>query len=266
MVSKFNIGVPRRSCFKELGETVMYGLRALRYDVQLSEYLEYGSTNILFAAHLAEFEKIPDNTIVYNFEQVGGYPFRSEFLDLVRHCRLWDYSAANVEAWKQRGIEAHLVELGYVPELKRVPRAKEEFDVLFYGMPSLRREAVLKCIAKGGMTMRVLYGYVGKQLDDMIARARIVLNMHNYETKVFEVARVSYLLTNMKCVVTEESTPDATYAHLDKGMAVAPYEDLAWACSELVKDESRRKELELVGHRLFAQHAESEILKEALTA
>jgi hypothetical protein len=83
---------------------------------------------------------------------------------------------------------------------------------------------------------------------------------------VFEVARVSYLLANSKCVVTEESAEDKAYDHLLGGMAVSSYGGLVEACVGLARSGERRRELEREGHRLFAQHREEDILGRALAA
>ena len=43
----------------------------------------------------------------------------------------------------------------------------------------------------------------GRELDQYIARSKVVLNLHFYEKASFEIFRVSHLLANHKCVVTE---------------------------------------------------------------
>lgn len=61
---------------------------------------------------------------------------------------------------------------------------------------------------------------MGDERDQYIARAKVVLNMHRFqETKVFEIARVSYLLANRKAVVSEISS--ATVVDDDIRMAIA---------------------------------------------
>ena len=50
--------------------------------------------------------------------------------------------------------------------------------------------------------MHPFNAYGGKR-DALIARAKVVLNIHYYAAQVFEIVRVSYLLANSKAVVTE---------------------------------------------------------------
>jgi hypothetical protein len=48
-----------------------------------------------------------------------------------------------------------------------------------------------------------LAGVYREERDRLIARAKVVLNMHYYDARVFEIVRVSYLLSNEKAVVAE---------------------------------------------------------------
>jgi hypothetical protein len=57
-----------------------------------------------------------------------------------------------------------------------------------------------------GLRVESAFGCYGEERDALIARARIVLNVHYYESKVFEVVRVSYLLANRKCVLSESGS------------------------------------------------------------
>ena len=39
--------------------------------------------------------------------------------------------------------------------------------------------------------------------DDLIARAKVVLNINKHQAKIFEIVRVSYLMANAKAVVLQ---------------------------------------------------------------
>lgn len=57
-------------------------------------------------------------------------------------------------------------------------------DVLFFGAMNLQREALLAAVNASGVAVRVLTGgtmLFGEALDDMLARAKIVLNLHFYD-------------------------------------------------------------------------------------
>jgi hypothetical protein len=59
----------------------------------------------------------------------------------------------------------------------------------------------------------------GQARDALVARARIQLNVHYYEAKVFEVVRVSYLLANGRFVVSETGADAEEEASFGPGVA-----------------------------------------------
>ena len=67
------------------------------------------------------------------------------------------------------------------------------------------RAAAPCCASWSGPDFRVRAesGVRGAERDALIARARLVLNLHFYPTAIFELVRVSYLLANGKAVVAE---------------------------------------------------------------
>jgi hypothetical protein len=88
-----------------------------------------------------------------------------------------------------------------------------DIDVLFYGSLNDRRREVLQGIERAGLAagkrnLRVVhaYGAYGASRDALVSRAKIVLNLHFYEAKVFEVVRVSQLLANGRFVISEGGT------------------------------------------------------------
>ena len=89
---------------------------------------------------------------------------------------------------------------------------------------------------------------------------KLVLNLHFYPSNVFEVVRVSYLLTNAKAVVAE----CASDTEIDRGLRDAvegvEYEDLVPACLALLADDGRRRALEERGRARFAALDETAIL------
>jgi hypothetical protein len=67
--------------------------------------------------------------------------------------------------------------------------------------------------------------------------------MHYYETNIFELVRVSYLLANRKAVVAECNPGTEIDPDIVDAVQLAPYEGLAIACAELVADSHSRKAL-----------------------
>ena len=261
-------GYLHSDCFLEVREGLFYALQALGHGVSCGENtLRQGATTVLFGAHLlneAEALSLEPSTVLYNLEQWTDERLPRWYRSMASRVRLWEYSRAQIGAWQGPfpGPPPLLVPIGYVPQLQRIaPAAVQDIDVLFYGSMTPRREAVLLDLVRRGVQVRTHFPLYGAARDGMIARAKVVLNLHARELPVFEVVRVSYLLANAKAVVCEES---CDLDDLRNAVAVAAYDVLAERCLDLVRDESARAELERRAHTVFAQRPQVELLRRAL--
>jgi len=213
--------------------------------------------------------KAPGRSILYNLEQItpGSEWLSRDYLKLLRCHRVWDYSRYNIGQLQRLGI-CDLVHcpIGFSERLCRFdPAPERDIDVLFYGSINERRLKVLDELVRTGLRVETLFGAYGEQRDVMIARSRIVLNIHYYPAKIFEIVRISYLLANRVCVVSEESTPDSALESVQAGIAQAPYAQLTEKCLELIET-GAWKTLADRGHAVFAGNRQSVYLQAALTA
>src|SRR5439155_882319 len=117
-----------------------------------------------------------------------------------------------------------------------IPRAAQDIDVLFYGSLNERRAAVLRELARHA-NVRARFGIYGAERDQLIARAKVVLNLHFYEAQLMEQVRIAYLLNN-GCFVLSEDAPDNPYG---SAIATAPYGELAAACLRYLADPDERQ-------------------------
>ena len=92
----------------------------------------------------------------------------------------------------------------------------------------------------------------------------MVLNLHYYDSSIFEIVRVSYLLANSKAVVSEYHPGTEIEEDLLDAVRLAPYAELASACRELVTGEKERRELAARGFGRMAARDEAEILRKVL--
>ena len=257
--------------FREIAEALHHGLVALGHDSVLTNRLDLDDrrTIVLGGNHLVHYGlKPPNNPIFYNLEQLGDdspWMAMPQFVDLFRRYPHWDYSQANIERLAAMGLPrpAH-VPIGYVPELTRIAPAPEDVDVLFYGALNGRRYAVLRDLHDRGFRVKWLTGAYGASRDAWIARSKIVLNMHYWDAKIFEIARVSYLLANRRAVVSERGTDPALEHGLESGIAFADYDGLVDRCVELLGDERARRELAERGYEAFSARDQAAILQRAL--
>ncbi|MGL4767513.1 MAG: hypothetical protein ACRCV6_05480, partial [Formosimonas sp.] len=205
--------------FSECILMCMGGLRELGYEVSYADnQLRADAINIVFASytHLTDsatwtaMSRVSRNIIIYNWEQVSpDVPwFTPRYFRQLVNAHVWDYNAGNVAGLRAAGVaDVHHVPMAYTPTMSRVAAVEQDIDVLFYGAMNPRRAAVIDRLREMGLSVHVIDGQPsvsGVERDAYIARAKIVLNMHRFDVaKVFEIARVSYLLANRKAVVSE---------------------------------------------------------------
>lgn len=263
-------GYVHSEALTELAETVYFGLRRLNLRVFYREPPDRPVRLIVFGAHLLneqQLEALPRDAIVYNSEQVEPESqwIRGAYLRALTQRVVWDYSDENVRRLRQLGAQlVRHVPLGYVPELVRIAPLPEDIDVLFYGSVNRRRQKILEALRERGLNVVTLFGCYGEERDRAIARAKVVLNVHFYTAKIFEIVRVAYLLSNSKTVVAECGPDTHLDPHLRDAMRCVPYEGLVAACVELAGNPGKRAELAERGRRIFAQRSEESILAAAL--
>ena len=264
-------GFLHSEAFREVAETLQFGLRSLGHTAQIGENtLDPSATNILLGAHLLTPEEIPlvpPGSIVYNLEQLGGPNLPPTYYDLACQHQVWDYSLRNLEKWRSMNTAHPPVHmpLGYVPELRRIEAAPaQDIDVLFYGSLNDRRNRILSALKDAGIEVQSVFGVYGKERDALIARSKIVLNVHFYDAKVFEIVRISYLLANSKAVVTELSPDTEIDKDLSDAVLGLPYDSLVEGCRSLLQNDEGRRQLEARGFQAFSQRKKSAILEPAL--
>ena len=262
-------GYPHSAAFREVAETVLHGLRRLGLDAAPSGEPVPGRRSIVLGSNLlaAHPLPLPADAVLYNLEQIDARSawLAPRLLELFRRHEVWDYSARNASRYAALGLPApRVVPVGYVPELTRIAPAPEDLDVLFYGSVNERRALVLEGLRARGLRVAAAFGVYGEERDRLVARAKVVLNLHYYDAKVFEVVRVSYLLANRRCVVSERGADAAEERGYAGGVAFAPYEELVDACVRLCGDAAARARLAAEGFRIFSSRDERAVLAEAL--
>lgn len=262
-------GYVHASAFDEIGETLLFGLQELSLNAKLSiNAIDSEARNIILGANLlqpAAFAQLPKDTIIYNFEQLGNKSVwdTPELRWLLSNFQVWDYSKENLQYLEtlDMGHDPKFAPLGYCEQLNRIQKAEhQDIDVLFYGCINERRKMVLESLREAGLNVVHLHGVFGEERDAHISRAKVVLNVHFYDSKIFETARVSYLLANKKAVVSEVGPDTLVASELREAMALVPYEDLVTTCVELVNNDGKRAEMETAGFTAFSTMKESDIL------
>jgi len=224
---KFNLTIIRPQGFKhssgfhEVADSLAWALSALGHEANvLPNWIDTNEdcTNIVFGSELlAPTVRLPRNCIIYNLEQ-PTHPNMAKVRELAKGLRVWDYNLTNVKQWQTDGYNVKHVPVGYTPNLTRIPKAEnQDIDVLFFGWMTPRRQKVIDDLRAAGLKVVAVEGCYGGGRDNLIARAKIVLNVHHDGRELFEIVRVSYLLANSKCVLSELSPNREEYQDIEMG-------------------------------------------------
>lgn len=253
--------IGRQAC-KEVTEGLYNSLIKDGYDVIFSNSaFVVDRTPIIFYPHLLRHPfEIPSHAILFNLEQIdsGSRLITEAYISLLCDHEVWDYAPENIKALRSKGVKTlYHVDLGGLAQPHIAEHAaQQDIDVLFYGSMNSRRQDIMEALQAVGCNAVTVSDVYGHERDALISRARIVLNVHYYETKIFEIARVSYLLTNGKCVVSENGVDETEQEYADV-LLFAPYDDIVNQCLELLKNPEKIQEMGMCA-KIFMQKRQNE--------
>jgi hypothetical protein len=264
-------GYVHSAAFHEVAESLHYALLELGHDCVLTTQgnLE-GRQHIVLGANLLPSHPmaLSEGAILYNLEQVddGSRWFPPRLIAVFQRHTVWDYSPRNAAALRARGVNvAHVVPIGYTHELTRIaPAGERDIDVLFYGGLNPRRQLIIDAMRASGLEVVTATGVYGEQRDSLIARAKVVLNVHFYEAKVLEMVRITYLLANRCTVLSETSADPEEDSSLAGSVAFADYGNLVEEAGRLVRDEALRHQLAEQGYRSIVARPMAGYVQQAL--
>lgn len=252
--------------YNEVVESYHWGFAALGHSVERRvNHFDPQALNIVFGfqipLQLGLIDSFPDNTIFFNMERYAGKSlFGTGAHHVANKFQIWDYSQANVDTWNLLGpkFPAYYAKTAYAPNLEKVPSGLEQdIDVLYYGNITPDRFDALHHIAGlrpdlTGLSVMTLCNVWGKQRDEFIARAKVVVNFSR--GNIFEIVRVSYLMANRKAVICDYSDELEIEADLrGGGLNFVKTADIQAACLALVEDDAKREAYALQGYELIKQ-------------
>lgn len=244
---------------RELAEALHYSLLRLGASSGVVDRPDAGTGRlIVLGAHAldpASLAALPADAVVYNLEQLNEDLFRRlpHYRPALQRHAVWDYDAANAARYAAFDLPVPaVVPLGCVPEWTRIaPAPVQDIDVLFYGSMNQRRAAVLEDLRAAGLKVEPHFGVYGPARDALIARAKLVVNIHFYDAQIFEIARIGYLLANRVPVVAEVGDRTAIDADLRDALCAVPREEIVDACVRLAYDADARGALAKRGFEAF---------------
>ena len=239
---------------QELAELIHFSVLELGLKSQITfNYCDNNPStkNIVLGAHLLNdnlIEDIPENTIIFNTEQIESITenWKKKILNLARkNIIFWDYSQYNLDYLsKTINIKGKLFQIGYQKELNRINHnIDKNIDVLFYGSINARREHIINKLKDRKINVKTLFGVYGKERDDLIAQSKLILNMHMYDSKIFEIVRVFYLLSNSIPVLTEVGSDTKFNNDFLDLICKSTYENIEKNIIYLLENDKKRIEL-----------------------
>ena len=275
---KFNIFIVKpdgyiyADAFLELGELLHYSLIELGHDSSIKiNHIDKGAINIIIGCHLLSLDLIPNlqsSTIILNTEQLeyDEMGWNSKIFAWASKYETWDYSPKNINYFHQSGVtNVRHFKLGFQKELQRLNRQKKkDIDILFYGCINQRRKEVLNSLVKTGLNLKILSSTFGAERDSYVERSKLVLNLHLFQSEVFEVVRVFYLLTNGIAVVGEINPTTSLESRFLSGFFPSKKQDLVESCIRLVNDHQLRMLIQEKAIDCISQYPQSTYTDELL--
>ena len=204
-------------------------------------------------------------SVLLNFEQFWPSLVDISFgvLDLFRAYPVLDMSRGNMAVLHKMDVPSvvGVFPHGYMPVMEDVPRLSiepKDIDVLFIGAASERRLSVFDHLRlhHGLDVAHVTGGVFGTLRQQLIARAKVVLHVHQFEAhqqQAFIPLRLIYLLANRAAVVAERGSDRSMEDEWDGAIAFAPLEELAAVVRMYLEDTVMRQALAERGYDAVRQ-------------
>lgn len=230
--------------YEELCRVVERSLVDLGHSCSVTQnkYLD-GATNILLGSiifasrHLRLTELLRGKPyIVYQLEQLddvhGLLSSWPEYRELLANAtQIWDYGPSSARYLGERGFpRVSYLPPGFHPCIETFrPLADSKYDIVFCGARHPRRERTLNALNAKGLRVGFLNGVYGAERNAVLARSKIVLNIHAWDDlNALETIRLSLMLAN-HCFVISETGDHNPYGD---GLVFADYDALVDTCLE----------------------------------
>ncbi len=203
-------------------------------------------------------------TVAFGVEHPGTDEFETSVRYAAELAGRFEISVDSIEELARRGIDAVHFPLGLVPawDLRQEARDRD-VDVAYLGTADERRTGILARAARdlAGLRTELMLApheqmtaarpdfLAGRDKWALLARTKVLLNLHRGTKTALEWVRVLEAITNGCAVVTEPSD-DLGPLRPDEHLLVAEPEDVGRVAAALARDEPRRASLAEAAHEL----------------
>jgi hypothetical protein len=145
-------------------------------------------------------------------------------------------------------------------------RKKEKpIDVLFVGSINERRASIIEGLNRAGLKVAATYGLYGDLRDSLYASTKLVVNVHYYEAKIFEIVRCSYLLANSIPVVSEVGADREIEEPFKNAVCFSPFDGIVERCYFYANSVRERVELGNRGFDIFSSLKQENYLQPVIS-
>ena len=115
-----------------------------------------------------------------------------------------------------------------------------------------------------GLKVKILFGVYGNERDVWIGRSKLVLNHHFYNSEIFEIVRVFYLMTNSIAVVAEVNESTSIDSIYSTGIYPSNYDQLAGSCIEICRNQTLLEQTQLAAINSISKYPQKIFTEELL--
>lgn len=242
------------SVFDDTVYSVFYHLKQAGFDVHVScNVVVPEALNIIWGAgmhfsppldHIRQVAK-PEFSIIFNMEQIGSDSqlVTDDYLRFLSEYRVLDYNQHNVNGLLARYPDTHCQEFPLLPSPTFASDWTADWTlagpqpaIAFWGARNERRQNMLNLLEGAGHTVQIVPGLYGQHLSSAIAHAQLCLNVHFYQSAIFELARCLRPLAMGMPVVSEQSSLPSLVDWQHSGILFSDYEDMPACCHRLLND------------------------------
>lgn len=186
--------------------------------------------HLIYGAHACPV--LPRRYIVYQTEIKGSHHFTGRYGRVIRGAAaVWEYNADNLGAYR------HAKTTVVPPSVRLVEPVTKDIDYLFYGWieSSPRRQRMIAEL-KRHIDLHVITNLLGEPMWRLLSRAKVVINLHFYDSSPMELFRITEALSHRCQVVSEGQAMPGIYcsntaagiARLAQSIKDFPLSDLSY--------------------------------------
>ena len=153
-------------------------------------------------------DKLPKIFILYQLEQSNSRWFDKKYHNYLNNATdIWEFSIKNRVLYNNIPLNKIFYQMTpyYLNNGQSYADNQTDilYDVFFYGAENNRRKSILDKLAEI-YNIRIGFGISGNEKDNIIARSKIILNLHFYNDCALEACRLNEILQFNKVIISEK--------------------------------------------------------------